>query len=95
MFLSHFVLLLSVLHTNGKLHGNISPENIFLASGGIFRLGDYGIVPALLDSKRDSVFQPTMYSAPEVVDQRRYSISCLHLFIMGVLVFHLHLMYTR
>ena len=92
MFLAHFTLITSVLHTNGRIHGNISPNNIFLANGGIFRLGDIGIVPAFLENKKYSHLVATPYSAPEVASDKQFESQLFQIDIFCILFQDIHLL---
>lgn len=79
---------LAVLHGRGMVHRDVKPDNIWLTSGGDFRLGDFGLtrIPGYPE-ERGKIFGTASFMSPEqacdstVVDGRS------DLYSLGVVLF--------
>ena len=58
---------LAVLHGRGMVHRDVKPDNIWLTSGGDFRLGDFGLtrIPGYPE-ERGKIFGTASFMSPEL-----------------------------
>jgi len=80
------------LHQNGIVHGDIKPENLFVAEADgelSFKLGDFGISATPNEWKRNGVLRGTLhYMPPELLDNGIMSFSCDQ-YSLGVVLYDL------
>lgn len=81
---------LEYMHSQGIMHVDVKPENIFLTDDLQVKLGDFGLSVDVLERQPRSYAGTTRYMAPEVIackeQKRPYSIKA-DIFSLGV-VFH-------
>ena len=84
---------LSVCHGNGILHMDLKPENIFvndrLASGVLYKLGDFGVSRPLMDSREDRPIQGSMLYLPPEVSRRESPDVRSDLYMLGLVLYQL------
>ncbi|MGH7162817.1 MAG: ATP-binding protein, partial [Planctomycetota bacterium] len=80
-------------HERGIVHGDVKPANVFVAAGGLVKLGDFGLARALGSSSRithgsaELVGTP-VYMAPEVILGERPRF-CSDLWSAGVVLYQM------
>ena len=82
---------LLVIHSNGIMHRDIKPNNIFLKKEGDFsliKLGDFGCATYIKDNTSDAI-GTIIYCAPEIVNNLKYDEKC-DLWSLGVTLYELY-----
>ena len=60
---------LECLHENGILHGDVSPQNLFLSRQEVVKLGDFGLARRIEDDEGSLLKGNAQYIAPEIVSR--------------------------
>jgi serine/threonine protein kinase/predicted Zn-dependent protease len=81
---------ISLLHRKNFIHGNISPDNIYLENESSIRVGGVGFVKNLRDdvSKGITSMKKSPYSSPEHIKGERLSLQS-DVFSLGVIIYEL------
>ncbi|EAX98713.1 AGC family protein kinase [Trichomonas vaginalis G3] len=89
-FFTQTCLAVKYLHDRKLIHRDIKPANIFLCSGGIVKLGDFGLARTLDTTMDHAVTQvgTALYAAPEVLKGLPYSFSA-DCWGLGCVLYHL------
>ena len=82
---------LLTIHSNGIMHRDIKPNNIFLKEEGefnIIKLGDFGCATYIKDNTSDPI-GTIIYCAPEIVNNLKYDEKC-DLWSLGITLYELY-----
>lgn len=75
------------MHNYFVLHNDLKPDNLFLLSDGTIRIVDFGAA-SHISSKIDHVLGTVNYVAPEVIQNKKYSIQS-DIYSLGIILFEL------
>jgi len=75
------------MHNYSVLHNDLKPDNLFLLSDGTIRIVDFGAA-SHISSKIDRVLGTVNYVAPEVIQNKKYSIQS-DIYSLGIILFEL------
>ena len=75
------------IHSNKVIHRDIKPQNVFLTSGQVVKIGDFGVSKQMQD-KSSSVVGTPMYLAPEQVQHHNYDFKA-DIWQAGCIVYYL------
>ena len=66
---------LKEIHSKNIIHKDIKPDNLFLTTNGIIKIGDFGISRQLINSRdfANTCNGPLLYMAPEEIKQNNYN----------------------
>lgn|SRR5690606_35857413 len=77
------------MHSNGLVHMDIKPENIYITSHGKYKIGDMGLVSSTLN--RDNLSEgDSRYLAPELLeDPEKLQLEKCDIFALGATLYEL------
>jgi hypothetical protein len=61
---------LEFLHSNGIIHGDVKPSNLFVDAQGRIKLGDFGLARRVSDEQGSLLKGTTKYMAPELISDQ-------------------------
>ena len=85
--ISQVATALSVVHKNGLVHCDISPDNIFILDGGQVKLIDFGAVKNVHRAKSSIVFLKRGYAPPEQLFAEQPLSAKTDIYALGVTVY--------
>ncbi len=77
----------SEIHSHYILHNDFKPDNLFLLYDGTIRIVDFGAATHL-SSKENHILGTVNYLAPEVIQNRKYSVQS-DIYSLGIILFEL------
>lgn len=80
---------LSLCHGNGVMHRDIKEANIFVSEDGAYKLGDFGVAKAAIETTQTGSIKGTAsYMAPEIYLREPYDTS-VDLYSLGIVLYKL------
>lgn len=87
-YMSQILLGVKQMHELGILHNDLKPDNLYLLFDGTIRIVDFGAASHISYKKEKHILGTINYLAPEVISNKKYSISS-DIYSLGIIFYEL------